>query len=306
MALTLAITGGTGFVGRHTLSLAVERGHKVRALTRRPQPDRMGVAWIAGDLGDANALARLVSGADVVIHIAGVVNTADDREFESGNVAGTAAIRRAAGALPFVHVSSLAAREPMLSIYGDSKRRAEDAARDSAGPVTLVRPPGVYGPGDRDLLLLFRALRSGFAPVPRGTRASMIFAPDLAAALVLLAEDLAADAHSAGGIYEIDDGAGGYAQADIARAAAAAMGRKVRVIHIPGATLRLGATINTAMARLSGTIPRLSRDRARYLVHPDWTADVRPLLELDLWRPQTGLVDGMAHTVAWYRAQGWL
>lgn len=306
MSLTLAITGGTGFVGGHTLAVATARGHKVRALARRPQPEQPGVEWIAGALDDETALKRLVEGADVVIHIAGVVNGPNVAAFEHGNVFGTAMVRRAAGALPFVHVSSLAAREPGLSAYGASKRRAEDAARDSTGPVTLIRPPGVYGPGDRDLLLLFRTLRSGFAPIPRGARASMVFAPDLAAALVALAEDIATDAKSANGLFEIDDGFGGYSQAEIAHAAAAAMGRRIRVLQVPGSALQIGAAINTIVARMSGGVARLSFDRARYLAHPDWTADVAPLLELGLWQPTTSLATGLAHTIGWYRRKGWL
>lgn len=304
--LTLAITGGTGFVGRHTLAAALARGHRVRALARRPQPELPGVLWVPGALDDAAALRRLVDGADVVIHIAGVVNAPDAAGFEQGNVLGTAAIRRAAGALPFVHVSSLAAREPRLSIYGDSKYRAEDAARDTAGPVAMVRPPGVYGPGDTELLMVFQGVRMRIAAAPRGRRASMIFAPDLAEALVALAEDLVGEGRSAAGVFEIDDGAGGYAQTDVVRAAAAAMGRRAAILPIPGGALRVGATVDSLLAKWGRRPPKLTHDRARYLAHPDWTADVGPLLACDIWRPATALAPGMAQTVAWYRREGWL
>ena len=115
MALTLAITGGTGFVGGHSISAALRRGHMVRALARSPQPGREGVIWVPGALTDGEALEALVSGADAVLHIAGVTNAPTRAGFEEGNILGTAFVRRATGARPLVHVSSLSAREPALS-----------------------------------------------------------------------------------------------------------------------------------------------------------------------------------------------
>lgn len=145
----LAITGATGFVGRRTLALALEAGHSVRALTRRPQPPQAGVTWVAGALDTPDALADLVRGADAVIHIAGVVNAPTPEGFTRGNIDGTRAVlaaAEAAGVGRFVHVSSLAAREPGLSQYGRSKAGAEDAVRASPLAWTMVRPPAVYGP----------------------------------------------------------------------------------------------------------------------------------------------------------------
>lgn len=306
MARTLAITGGTGFVGAHALTAAVAGGWRVQALARRPQPPREGVEWIAGSLSDSGALARMVAGADAVLHIAGVTNASDRAGFDLGNALGTAFVRRAAAARPLVHVSSLSARAPQLSLYGASKRQAEFIARGAAGPVTVVRPPGVYGPGDREFMALFKAAQTGLVPLPAGARAGMIYAPDLASALVALAGDLCGEGRSAGGVFDIDDGTGGYSQADIARAIAAALGTRVRIVPVPGAALALGAAVDTALARLRGRLPTLSFDRARYLAHPDWTADGAPLRALRLWQPTTGLDAGMAKTAAWYRSAGWL
>ena len=141
--MKVALTGATGFVGGHLLELALGDNHSVRALTRRPQPSRAGVTWVEGALDDPAALAALVTGADAVIHVAGVIN-ADAAGFEAGNVTGTAAILGAAEQAVvgrFVHVSSLAAREPTLSLYGGSKARSE--ALVSASPLSsaIVRPP---------------------------------------------------------------------------------------------------------------------------------------------------------------------
>lgn len=306
MALTLAITGGTGFVGGHSISEALRRGHQVRALARRPQAECNGVEWIAGDLADEAALLRLTSGADAVVHIAGVTNAPSRAAFEQGNILGTACLRRTAGRLPFVHVSSLSAREPQLSTYGWSKLVGEQIARGCAGPVTVVRPPGVYGPGDREYLELLKTARSGFVPLPRASRAAMLFGPDLAAALVALAEDLAGPARSAGQIYEIGDGATGYTPAEIAAAVSQALGRRVRAVEIGPRLLRLAALADSALARINGTQPRITADRAAYFAHKDWSVNAAPLLALGLWRPQTRLPEGMAATAAAYRAEGLL
>ncbi|WP_448586978.1 NAD-dependent epimerase/dehydratase family protein [Thermaurantiacus sp.] len=306
MVLTLALTGATGFIGGHVLAAARARGHRVRALARRAQPRREGVAWIPGDLADREALRALVSGADAIVHVAGVTNSRTAAGFLRGNVGGTAAMRAAAGGRPFVHVSSLAARMPALSTYGASKRQAEDVARGCPGPWVVVRPPAVYGPGDRAFLALFRAVRWGVVPMPAGARAAMIFGPDLAEALIALAEDLAGERRSAGGLFEIDDGTPGYPQADLAREVARAIGRRVAVLPVPGRALRLAAAIDTARARIAGGLPNLSFDRARYLAHPDWTTDSGPLRALGLWAPHHPLAAGLAATAAWYRAAGLL
>lgn len=302
MALTLSITGGTGFVGRHTLAAATAAGHRLRVLARSPQPAMPGVCWIAGDLADGAALSRLVAGADAIVHIAGVTNAADARGFARGNPCGTAHLRRAAGTVPVVVVSSLSARAPWLSLYGASKLAAEQIAIGSAGPVTIVRPPAVYGPGDTEFLALFRAVKSGIVPLPADARASMIFGPDLAAALVALAEDLCGARRAAGRTFEIDDGAGGYGQNEIARTIAAAVGRRIRILPVPGAALRIGAAVDTLLSRPRGLLPKLSFDRARYLAHPDWTADVAPLLALGIWQPRTRLPEGISQTADHYRA----
>jgi len=181
--LTLAVTGGTGFVGQAVIDEAGRRGLPLRVLARREQAPREGVEWVRGELADGAALARLVEGAEAVLHVAGVVNTPDPMGFHLGNVAGTEALveaAKAAGVARFVFVSSLAAREPGLSKYGESKRDAEDVVQASGLDWTIVRPPAIYGPRDREILDMFRAARWGVVPMPPNGRASMIHVDDLA------------------------------------------------------------------------------------------------------------------------------
>src|SRR4051812_30250805 len=115
--MRLAITGGTGFVGSHLIEAALAEGHQVSALTRRAQPPQEGITSIEGALDRPDSLTALCKGCDAVIHVAGVIN-GDARAFHEGNVVGTEnmiAAAAGAGVTRFIHVSSLAAREPQLS-----------------------------------------------------------------------------------------------------------------------------------------------------------------------------------------------
>ena len=111
--MTIAVTGGTGFVGQALIDAALAQGRAVRALARKPQPARCGVEWVSGDLDDAAALAALVAGTEAVVHVAGLTNGSNEA-FDRCNVAGTLAMIEAAiaaGVPRFVFVSSLSARE---------------------------------------------------------------------------------------------------------------------------------------------------------------------------------------------------
>lgn len=295
--MILALTGGTGFVGGAVIDRALAAGHALRALARRPQPPRDGVTWVAGALDDAAALARLVAGADAVIHVAGVVNAPDRASFDAGNVAGTQAILAAAGARRFVHVSSLSAREPQLSHYGASKRAAEAAVAASGADWTIIRPTGVYGPGDTELRDMFRIARLGLALLPPPGLVSLIHVADLAALIVALAE-----APGDRAIWEVDDGAA-ITHAALAAAIGRAVGRRVLPLHLPAGVLRLGAWLD---GRVRGAGAKLTPDRVGYLIHPDWTADPARRPPAALWRPAIALDAGLAETARWYRASGLL
>jgi nucleoside-diphosphate-sugar epimerase len=294
----IALTGATGFLGGHVVRRALEAGHSVRALARKPQPPQDGVEWVTGALDDAISLAELCAGADVVIHVAGVVN-GDAATFDTGNRLGTVAMLAAAKGKRFVHVSSLAAREPNLSNYGASKRAAEDAVVASALDWRIVRPPAIYGPGDTDNLELFRFAKWGVVPLPPGGRMSVIHADDMARLIVALAES--GDTHAA---YEADDAMpGGWSHADFARAIGSAVGRKVITIPLPKALVGVGAKIDGA---LRGRKAKLTADRAAYFCHPDWVIDRAKRPPPGLWTPKIATAAGLAATAAWYRAAGWL
>ncbi|VWX61585.1 NAD-dependent epimerase/dehydratase family protein [Sphingorhabdus sp. 109] len=303
---TVAITGATGFVGSRMLDLIVRNGYRARALTRRKQDERPGVTWVRGALDDPGSLASLCSGADMFLHIAGVVNAPDRAGFEAGNVAGTLAVIEAAkqaGTRRFVHVSSLAATQPRLSMYGETKAKAEKLVQTSGLDWTIIRPPAVYGPGDGEFLDLFKMARLGFLTLPPDAdgRLSVIHVEDLCHALLALLpekEDFTAK------IFEVDDGKpGGWTQAGFAKAIGRAMDKRVATVGTPKFLLRLAAGADRL---LRGDRAKLTEDRVNYFCHDDWTIDPQRRIPGPYWQARIETHQGLEDTVKWYRQNDWL
>ena len=301
--MKLAITGGTGFVGSHLLDAAVAAGHQVKALTRREQPEREAVEWIAGSLDDRSALHQLVTEVDAIIHVAGVISAPDRAAFDRGNVAGTLAMLASAtagGVHRFVHVSSLAAREPKLSLYGGSKARAEELIRSSGLEWSIVRPPAVYGPGDKETLELFRMAKLGLMLMPPHGHLSLIHVRDLARLLIALSGPAAPSSI----LIEADDGKPrGWTHRQFARELGRAVGTKPAIISAPGLFLKLAARADQLFR---GPKAKLTVDRAAYFSHRNWVVDPRLGPPPELWLPQIPAEQGRKETADWYRAKGWL
>ncbi len=300
---TLAVTGGTGFVGSHLLRIARGRGHHVRALTRRVQPPEDGVTWVEGALDRPESLAKLCAGADAVVHVAGAINASDRAGFEAVNAGGTAALVKAAqasGLTRFIHISSLSAREPELSDYGWSKAESERIVAASGLDWTIIRPPAVYGPGDRETLELFRMAERGFVALPPDGRFSVIHVDDLCRLIL----DLLPAQESCGCTYEPDDGVpGGWAHRHFARTLGRIFGKRATTVAMPRLVMHGAARID-GIFRRGGA--KLTPDRARYFCHPDWVASAERRPPSDLWQPQVRTVTGLRATADWYREQGWL
>lgn len=304
--MIVALTGATGFVGQAVLDEAAKRDTAVRALTRRSQKPRAGVEWLDGDLDDPGALARLVAGADCVVHVAGLTTATDAAAFHRANVAGTQNVLRAsqeAGIPRFVFVSSLSAREPELSAYGASKAEAESLVEASALGWTIVRPPGVYGPRDVDYLEMFKTARWGFVPLPPPGASSIIHVADLARLLLALCDAPAGLVE--GQLFEPDDGRpGGWQHRELARAIGVALGRgRVFSPHLPKPAMMLAARADGV---LRGSRARLTSDRVGYMAHADWVARPSHAVPKELWEAEITGAAGLAETALWYRENGWL
>ena len=300
----VAITGATGFVGQAVLDQAAAQGLAIRALVRKSQPPRAGVEWIEGDLDDTAALTRLLDRAEAVIHIAGVVNAPDTAGFSAGNVVGTLNLVTAAmlaGTPRFVQVSSLSAREPQLSIYGASKLKGEKVVMASSLDWTVVRPPAVYGPRDRDQLDLFRFAKAGVVPLPPRGRMAVIHVDDLARLLLALVPGGEDVSHK---LFEPDDGhAGGWSHKSFARAIGWAVGKRITPLPLPAFALRAAARGDRLLRRAAA---KLTEDRVGYMCHPDWTVREEARPPASRWLPEIGTREGLKATAKWYRDAGWL
>ena len=301
--MRIAITGGTGFVGSHLIDAALTAGHEVAALARREQPPRDNLHWISGDLDDRGALHRLVDGVDAVIHAAGVISAHDKAAFDRGNVDGTLAMLAAAtagGVKRFIYVSSLAAREPKLSLYGASKARAEELVHVSGLDWAIVRPPAVYGPGDKETLELFRMARLGIMLMPPRGHLSLIHVADLARLLLALAVNEGPRTC----VIEPDDGkSGGWTHREFARALGRAVATKPAIISAPGVFLRVAARADRLFR---GPKAKLTVDRAAYFSHRNWVVEPKRAAPQELWQPQIATEHGLADTARWYAEKGWL
>lgn len=307
MSQLIALTGATGFIGSTLARQLSSEGLRVRALTRptssRPSVSGSAVDWINGDLNDLDSLRRLVRGANTVIHCAGVVRGATREQFDTTNADGVARMVLAAAAqkpLPrFILLSSLAARESQLSPYASSKHNGEErlAAGAADMPWVAVRPPAVYGPGDREMRPLFQWARRGIAPRFGNPEArfSLIFVDDLARALSTLARtpDLR------GQIYELHDGhPGGYNTDQVCDTVATLYKRRVYRLPVPRTVLQLAAGINLSAAKIMRYAPMLTPGKVRELTHKDWTCDNRAIQKAIGWAPAVGLAEGIRRTLA--------
>jgi nucleoside-diphosphate-sugar epimerase len=309
----VALTGATGFIGRRLVPLLTAAGWRVRMLLRR---DPVCAEWrgtdpqiVAGDLGDQRALAQLTSGVDAVLHVAGCIKATRTSQYFAVNHTGTAklaeAARQHAPHAHFLHVSTIAAREPQFSDYAASKSAGEKAVLEIMGPrVSVVRPPGVYGPGDRETLVFFQLARGSLVPLlglPAAV-AAMIHADDLARLLVAQL----GEAPRGAVLTAADERPAGYSWHEVFATAARAMGNEhARLFHAPTALVRAVALAGD-VGKLLGTANMLNSQKLRELRHLDWSVTPAEWARPSGWEPRYSLIEGFAQTVAWYRRERWL
>jgi nucleoside-diphosphate-sugar epimerase len=292
----------------------------VRSVARGGDIARQGATLVEADLSDPDVLTRAISGHDLVFHVAGLIAARDEAEFLAVNRDGTAALvsAMAAAQVPrLVLVSSLAAGGPSpigqplrghepprpVTAYGRSKLAGEDVVRRSALDWTIVRPPAVYGPGDREMLRLFKAAARGLGPVfgDGSMRISLIYGPDLADAL----RAAGVNAGTVRGTYyaahpEI------LSSRDVLIRIGKAAGRSVRIVPIPRWVGRGALQLTGAVARLVGRATVLTPDKANEFFQAAWTCDPDPLTATTGWRAQHDLAAGAERTLAWYRERRWM
>ncbi len=322
--MRVALTGATGFVGSHLLEALARRGDTlaclVRTATLEPPLRALGARVVKGDLADERALADLVDGAEVVHHVAGRVAAPSEAEFLRVNRDGTRRVVEAAaraGVRRLVYVSSLAVTGPTVpgrpldasgpprpvTAYGRSKQAGEEEVRAGGVPFTIVRPPVVFGPRDREVLRLFRIARTGVVPVlGDGTQElSLVFGPELADALVAAA----VSPRTEGGTYHAAH-PDVITQRGFVEAIARAVGRRPRVIALPPPVVRAGLRLSGLVARLRGRASVLDPAKGDELLAPAWACTTAELERDAGWRSRVSLEEALVRTARAYRDAGWL
>ena len=306
MSRTLALTGATGFIGTTLTKHLINAGWKIQALVRptsdRKPLDGINVQWIEGNLDDVESLRRLMHRADAVVHCAGTVRGQTEKQFTQVNVEGVARLVHAAveqHPLPrFLLISSLAAREPHLSPYASSKRQGEQTLAASSGkmPWTAFRPSPVYGPGDRELLPLFRWVGRGLAPIigSKDARFSLLYVEDLAEAVRIWLEKNP----RSGKVFELHDGRpDGYSYQELIHIVAGIYSRRPLHVKIPALILNFLAVLNQTSARAMGYQPMLTPGKARELQHTNWVCDNQKLNRETGWQPKISINEGLRRTL---------
>lgn len=327
------VTGATGFIGGAMARRLDAAGHELRCLAR-PGADLSGLPQRAvvlpGGLSDTDLLAREVAAlapGDAVIHLAGTTKAFSARGFSRVNEDLTRALvecvrRHGPEGLAFLHVSSQAtvgpcAKPPGLgetgqpapvSQYGLSKLLGERAALSLAPRqhVAVIRPPMVYGPGDRAFVPLYRLMERGLLLVsgPAGQRLDIVHVDDLVDGMMLILDALregrAHGAYHLAGPQDMD-------WAEYAGAFAPALGRgRVQVLRAPGPLLTAAAWANSLGHCLGLPTSHLTPDKCREARQDGWLLDCsRAQRELG-YAPRRTLASGAAETIAWCRAEGLL
>ncbi len=310
----IAVSGATGFLGSHLVAALAQEGRRVRILARRDPAHELwrGIALevVRGSLEEPRSLEQLTLGADAVIHVAGLIKARDRAEFFRVNRDGTRAValaaQRYAPAARFVVISSLAAREPQLSSYAASKRAGEEAARDvyrsNRDLLVIVRPPAIYGPWDRATLAIFRAASHALVPVFGSGRTAIVHVADAAAAIARLAAGV-----GGAGLYALaDDHPVGYSTKELMGEAARAVGRSPHFARVPAGALLAAGRASAWWGRLRGEVPLFSVDKAREMLHSDWSVSAGELLPPAIYQSRIGISEGFRATVAWYKGAKWL
>lgn len=315
MPQTVAVTGASGFIGRRLIERLCRDGYHVRALQRRRvisvEVANDQLQTINGSLDDCAALGELVDSVDAVIHLAGLIKARSSQEFFDINAKGVDRLAQAmaerTGKAKLVLISSLAAREPGLSSYAASKRCGEAALLDldENRLWSVLRPPAVYGPGDRETLSFFKAIKRGIGVMlgDRDARFSLIHVDDLVDAMMRVINPGCAD----GLVLELDDGMeGGHSWASMIDVGERVIDRRVKRLSVPPIVLQTLGYANSTLRFLPGYTPMLTSDKTREILHANWVSNSQLIHQTTDWTPATPIDSGFRATVDWYQLHDWL
>lgn len=318
------ITGGTGFIGSHLIDYLIDQKIEVRALVRKNEKwlDGKNYTRISGDLNDLEALKKGMEGVDLVYHLAGLVMAPSQEVFNRTNVEATENVYRIAVKSNVRHVivlSSLAAAGPgngspvtesgalnPVSMYGRSKKKMEErlgAIAKSDTPITILRPPAVYGPREEQIFTVFKIAHKGLFPIVgngESPRVSLVHVRDVIQGIWLAS----LKTKSKFDVYYISSNHS-YTWHEIYDSTKEALGKKMIPLHINPSLVRKMGGISENIASFFGHYPVFNSEKANEM-GLEWTCSAeKARLELG-YEQEINLTFGIKETIQWYKKHLWL
>lgn len=318
------ITGGTGFIGSHLVDYLIDQQIEVRVLVRKSEKWLEGKKYtrISGDLNDLEALKKGMKGADIVFHLAGLVMAPDQETFDRANVEATENVYRIglkSGVRHIIILSSLAAAGPgngtavteqgalePVSMYGRSKKKMEERLQSILNPdlpVTILRPPAVYGPREEQIFTVFKIAQKGFFPIVgngESPRVSLIHVRDVVQGIWLSAQKN----HSDFDVYYISSNRS-YTWHEIYDATREALGKKIIPIHLNPTLVRKLGGISENVATFFGYYPVFNSEKANEMAL-EWVCSADKAQRELGYLQQINLEFGIKETIHWYKKHLWL
>ena len=324
----ILVTGASGFVGSFLAERLADEGALVYCLVRKTSSlswlKDLPVKLVYGDLNSLENLAKTAPSLDYVFHTAALKSAYGMKDFYDVNYIGTRNLldffAKKSKLKRFVYISSLAVMGPNpktiplketdacspLTKYGKSKLRGEDAVREYSNKIrcTIIRPPVVYGPRDKDLLALFKAVKMRIKPVLAGKKRfiSVCFGDDLVSGALAAA----LSAKTINGTYFIGNEKG-YSWEELGACIEKALGVRAFKVRVPESMLKTLSFLSEYSAKLVNIkCPALNTEKALEMLPYRWICDVSKIRKDAGFKPKYALQSGIDKTVAWYKTHGWL
>lgn len=326
--MRVLVTGSNGFVGSHLVEKLIEKNYDVSCLVRKTSDlkwiQHLPVKFVYGDIVDPDSLNPCVQGMDYIYHVGGIVRARSESEFDRVNYFGTKNLLEAnklhnSQLKRFVFVSSQAAAGPSLdgtplseneaprpiSAYGRSKMKAElEVMRyKDVFPVTIIRPPSVYGPRDDSVYVIFKMIKNGIKPLVGWSekRVSLVYIHDLVKGICLAAESPRGENQ----VFFITDPIA-YDWQFVMNSISRVLHKRTMIVRFPELLIDGLAFLNEKLAHVFEYDAVLNMDKAREMKQRYWLISNSKAEKLLDFKKQVALENGLQETVDWYKKHGWL
>lgn len=322
------VTGATGFVGSHLTDKLIQLGYEVYCLRRKTSDIKWlkdkKVNFVNGDLFDNEALEEVLKKVDYVFHVAGVVKSRTKEGFYNGNVSATKnlidlAYKSNPNLKRFVHISSLAACGPNpdynaltedytpepITTYGITKLKAEEEILKFKNklPVTIVRPPAIYGPRDSEILIYFKTFSKGLNSIIgfKDKYLSLVYIEDFIDGIILAANDNIKSGEiffiSSDGIFDWDE---------IASVTSKILNKKPIKLRIPHSVVYTIGSIAQFFSMFTKKAATLNIEKCKDITRKRWTCSNEKAKQELGFQPKYSLNEGFKKTIEWYKNNHWL